>query len=148
MLVDLKIRLYAPCPCCTTGYWEIGHIRIGQDVTWTCNSCHNEVKLERASEGACKAEPTGRKETPVTVTLRSVTEPPITLKLNTWKYAHSQGDSQEEYTSNQQYFYDQHTCPTNWVNEIVEMEFKGDRDPHGVFEFVSAEDGHYVEPLF
>lgn len=79
------------------------------------------------------------------VTLQSVTEPKITVKLNSWKYEIHQDDTPEEYAHEQRYFYNQHTCPTNWIGEIVEIIFKGDRDPHGVFEFVSVEDGHLVD---
>jgi hypothetical protein len=116
-------------------------------VTWTCNKCHQVANIKRVSEYDFDTVPVeGKKDTPVTVTLRSVTVPPITLKLNTWKYAHSQGLSQEKYEANERYFYNEHTCPTNWVREIEEIEFEGDRDPHGVFKFVSVEDGHYIDP--
>ena len=83
--------------------------------------------------------------TPVVITLKSNTTPPIILKLNALKYEHSQGLSQEEYESNEKYFYDEHTCPTNWTSQIAEIIFEGDHDPHGVFQFVSVEDGHLVD---
>lgn len=34
------------------------------------------------------------------------------------------------------YFYDEHTCPTNWTDEIVAVISKGDEDPHGFATFV------------
>ena len=37
------------------------------------------------------------------------------------------------------YFYEEHTCPTNFVGgEVVALYEDGDRDPHGVFRFVRA----------
>lgn len=36
------------------------------------------------------------------------------------------------------YFYDEHTCPTNWTNEIVAVIENGDPDPHGFATFVAA----------
>lgn len=34
------------------------------------------------------------------------------------------------------YFYDEHTCPTNWVRNIERFTEKGDTDPHGVFQYI------------
>jgi hypothetical protein len=147
MIVKASTQLHVPCP-----NWECSklsradQLTIGQSTIWTCDDCHLQFRIKRVSDNDFETDLTGVAETPVTVTLRSATVPPITLKLNTWKYAHSQGLPPEEYESNERYFYNEHTCPTNWVHEIEEIEFQGDTDPHGVFEFVSVEDGHYIDP--
>jgi len=39
---------------------------------------------------------------------------------------------------NFQYFYEEHTCPTNWTKNIVGIIAQGDEDPHGFVEFVST----------
>lgn len=144
MIVQAKVKLFIPCPSCTAGSWRVDQLFISQTTSGTCQECRELANIKRISENDFEVTPVvGKKDWPVTVTLRSVTVPPITLKLNTWKYSHSQEQSQEEYTDNQRYFYNEHTCPTNWVREIEEIEFQGDRDPHGVFEFVSAKHGHY-----
>lgn len=41
------------------------------------------------------------------------------------------------YADNTEYFYDSHSCPTNWLGDIDTMEFEGDQDPHGVIRFVN-----------
>jgi len=145
MIVQAKIRLYIPCPSCSKGSWRADQISVGFKTNWSCNECQENVDIERVSETDFRTISTGKKNTPVTVTLQSVTEPKIILKLNAWKYAHSQGMTSEDYESHQRYFYDEHTCPTNWTRDIVEIIFKGDHDPHGVFEFVSVIDGHLVD---
>jgi hypothetical protein len=142
VIVDGKPRLYIPCPNCPNGSWRGDHLSIGFKTHWACESCHWYSNIERISEGQFKVEGRSEKETPVTVTLKSVTEPPIYLKLNAWKYAHSQKDTPEEYAGHQEYFYNEHTCPTNWTREIEQIIFQGDTDPHGVFQFVSVVDGH------
>jgi hypothetical protein len=40
---------------------------------------------------------------------------------------------------NKRYFYEEHTCPTNYlgVEMVVDLN-DGDTDPHGIFEFVGA----------
>lgn len=142
MIVQAKIQLRIPCPSCLEGGWRVDHLTIDQSTSWTCPECRNEASIKRLSEDDFDTTPTGRKDTPVTVTLQSITEPKIILKLNAWKDAYSQNDSQEEYEEHERYFYDEHTCPTNWTREIVEIIFQGDHDPHGIFEFVSVVDGH------
>jgi hypothetical protein len=148
MIVQAKTRLYIPCPSCTDGVWRADQISIGFKTNWSCDQCQENVSVERISETDFRTTPTGRKNTPVTVTLQSITEPKITLKLNTWKYAHSQNETLEDYESHERYFYNEHTCPTNWTRGIVEIIFEGDHDPHGVFEFVSVVDGHLVDDPF
>jgi ribosomal protein S27AE len=144
VIVQAKTQLHIPCPSCTEGGWRADHLTVGFKTTWHCDKCQSEADIERVSESDFNVTPTGRKATPVVVTLQSVTIPKIVLKLNTWKCSFSQGDSPEDYESHQRYFYDEHICPTNWTREIVEIIFDGDHDPHGVFEFVSVEDGHMV----
>ena len=147
MITQAKNKLYLSC---TTenceGEWSVGHITPATSVDWSCDTCHARFHIQRLNAWDFRVEFTGMKDLPVTVTLRSVTEPPITLKLNAWKYTHSQHDSPEEYREHQRYFYNEHTCPTNWTNEIEEMAVGDDKDPHGIFKFVSVEDGHYVDP--
>lgn len=50
------------------------------------------------------------------------------------------GESVEERASGDQYFYDEHTCPTNWTNNIIAVISDGDEDPHGFATFVRRRD--------
>lgn len=145
MIVQAKVKLFVPCPNCPKDE-RADQLTIGQSTMWTCSECHNQIRIKRINEFDYETESTGRKETPITVTLISDTVPPIELKLNTWKYAHSQDLSQYDFVENQRYFYNQHTCPINWTRDIEEMKVGEDRDPHGIFQFVSVEDGHYECP--
>jgi hypothetical protein len=76
------------------------------------------------------------------VTLQTATEPPIFFKLNAWKYSHSANDSPEEFVDHQQYFYEEHTCPTNCLSSTEQIIFQNDADPHGLFKLVKMEVGH------
>lgn len=144
MITTAEIQLHVPCPTIDCEKWSrADQLTIGQSTIWSCDYCHFQYRIKRIDYGHFETELTGRKETPITVTLQSITEPKITLKLNTWKYAHSQDYTEEDFRENSRYFYNEHTCPTNWTSQIEEIEFQGDHDPHGVFEFVSVVDGHY-----
>lgn len=150
MILHPEVQLHIECPVCHEGSWRVDHLERGMwGYSWSCNECHNYFDIQRQTEldfDVVQIEGPEGKETPVTVTLSSVTLPQIILKLNTWKYGHSQNQTPEEYLENQRYFYDEHTCPTNWTNEIVAILFEGQLDPHGVFRLLSIEDGYYVDP--
>lgn len=104
----------------------------------------------RVNDGDFRVIPTGALgDTPVVVTLQSTTKPTITVRLNTKRYTHSQKDTWEDYVEHQRYYYNEHTCPTNWFRNVEEIIFQKDKDPHGVFEFVSVEPGRLVNsPLY
>lgn len=143
MIVQAKLAIYISCSC--GAEWRAEQLSVGKSTVWTCDICHKQSRISRVNAKSFDVIPTGCKETPVTVTLRSATIPSITVKLNTWKYAHSQDDSPEDYRMHQEYYYNLSTCPINWIDQIVQIEFDGDTDPHGVFQFVDVVDGHFEE---
>lgn len=145
MIVQAKVWLYVPCPGCTEESHRADQLTLGQSTTWSCDSCHKQFHIMRLNERDFQVELTGVKETPVVVTLRSTTKPAITVRLNTQRYAHSQKDTWEDYVEHQRYFYDEHTCPTNWMRHVEEISVGNDFDPHGIFEFVSVENGRLVD---
>ncbi len=54
--------------------------------------------------------------------------------LGTWSEDYPKDPSEQG-----RYFYEEHTCPTNFVRgDIVAVYEVGNRDPHGVFDFVRA----------
>jgi hypothetical protein len=36
------------------------------------------------------------------------------------------------------YFYEEHSCPTNWIGDTVMISVDGDTDPHGLLKFVRS----------
>jgi hypothetical protein len=142
-----KMKIFLQCPACEKGEFAVSHIVAGQSFgPWCCESCGTYV--EGVREGATfelKILPDLKREK-ITVTLQSKTVPPITLKLNSWQYIPGTTAAPpltpERAWDNATYFYNEHTCPTNFMREVAEIIFQGDSDPHGVFEFVSIEFGH------
>lgn len=143
MIIKAKSKLFVTCPACGKGDTRADHLNVGSLAgPWTCDACHKYYLIVRINDSEFELTLTGEVETPITVTLKSDTEPPIFVKLNAWKYGHSQKDTPEEFFNYQEYFYNEHTCPTNWTDQIEQVIFEGDKDPHGVFKLVSIEDGH------
>lgn len=46
----------------------------------------------------------------------------------------------EQNQGHQRYFFEEHSCPTNWLRECVAVIENGDCDPHGFLQFVRAVD--------
>lgn len=44
--------------------------------------------------------------------------------------------AQDDYENGQRYFYEEHSCPTNWLGDCVAVIEAGDSDPHGFLTFV------------
>jgi hypothetical protein len=147
MITQAAKKLYLNCVTIDcTGEWRVGQVSPGATVDWSCNECRVCFHIQRLDAYNFRIESTGMKDLPITVTLRSKTVPPITLKLNAWKYPDSQHDTKEEFEEHERYYFNEHTCPTNYMSQIEQIEIEGDIDPHGVFEFVSVEDGHFQDP--
>lgn len=58
----------------------------------------------------------------------------VLVKTPEYKNAHRNMSEDEKHASDH-YYFTEHTCPTNYI-EVEQMIYRGDPDPHGVFEFV------------
>lgn len=134
------------CPLCLRYSFNIGNLKIGQWSLRCCESCGQQLHIVRSTRSSATAEPTGKKQTKITVTLVSDTVPPIEMKVNTWRPLHSDNRSPEEFFQNQKFYYEEYTCPTNWLYEVEQMSVGNDHDPHGLFRLVSIEEGHFKDP--
>ena len=50
------------------------------------------------------------------------------------------GIDKEEAEHQDQYYYNEHTCPTNYMQDVEAVIYEKDADPHGVFEWVATID--------
>lgn len=49
-------------------------------------------------------------------------------------------ETDEQNQEHQRYFFEEHSCPTNWLRECVAVIQNGNTDPHGFLTFVRAVD--------
>jgi hypothetical protein len=52
----------------------------------------------------------------------------------------SRNDPSDSADHGKTYYYDEHTCPTNWLQSVEEVISDGDDDPHGLGQFVRSVD--------
>lgn len=67
-------------------------------------------------------------------------EGPVYFVMDHNRYHNGEVESDEENQSHQRYFFEEHSCPTNWLRECVAVIEDGDCDPHGFLDFVRAVD--------
>lgn len=58
---------------------------------------------------------------------------PLYFVINARNRERDHGPNDENHDA---YYYNEHTCPTNWTDEIEAVISKGDYDPHGFATFV------------
>lgn len=139
---------FIKCPACENGEHRIDHLfesaKKQGSVSfgpWNCHHCF------KAFGGKVYADQTVLVEVvedrarfvPTYVHLKSNhKEKPIHLVLRTRLMEKSVKDQRAGDSSNLQYYFDEGTCPTNYLRDVVLIAEGGDFDPHGVFSFVDA----------
>jgi len=66
---------------------------------------------------------------------------PITLYVKGQRFS-DQPDpwSQDPPLSNLEYYYEEHTCPINYLHHALEVRLGDDADPHGLARFVDVQE--------
>lgn len=138
MKVELvqQVSHYIPCPFCgDQSSFSITHL-LGENTTfgpWYCDKCGHSIRGEVKS-GSVEIE----KRTEVKINTLDLLcipphEKPVYFVVAGSKI--SPRDSGDEELGHTKFFYEEHTCPTNWLGEVLEVVDRGDRDPHGLFKY-------------
>lgn len=141
-------KRFVKCPICkdkTQGFYA-DHLLMDAKPSkpyyvgpWQCDGCNNHFLLKVHIDGLVEIAQAHGNESfvPCLVLLKSKHKDPIYFMLNA---KHHQGqidlEMQQKGSSATEFFYNEHTCPTNWINEVIAVAHQGDTDPHGSFEFV------------
>lgn len=142
--------VYAVCPHCDQQAGQVSHLAPGEKAgPWRCDSCGGWYHPSVNDDGTFLIEKDPRpKEHRTLVFLR---RGDVLLVLHEWTYDGKLNQQQSLY------FYNEHTCPTNYLcNVVAIVDLKtGNPDPHGVFTYegsLSAKEaqdedtaGHFVE---
>lgn len=154
-----KPEVYIHCPFCGEGEHRVDHLfEYAQDPKkspgglfeagpWHCKNiaCLRVFNLQAFADESVKTIETERASNeiyaPVYVLLRRG-DLFILLDAHTHidRTAYMSGEPMCQEKQDQiRYYYEEHTCPTNWMQGCVHMlSLDGDTDPHGAFDFVRA----------
>lgn len=130
-----KAVIHAICPHCEEVDATLGHLEEGSTFgPWYCDSCG------RAYAGVYRGEATkifkddkGRRKLDTLVLLEYPrTDKPLRFLIKGRRYVENED---QEYDGSG-YFYEEHSCPTNWLKDCAMVAFDGDTDPHGFLRYV------------
>lgn len=145
--VEKQTRSYGfvTCPHCNKGEHRVDHCKPGFSSSWYCDECGGRFHIELHSETKFLLTPLAEKKIKTLVTLESAG--PVRLLVEGMSFTRADGTSDGKEESRAQYFYDEHTCPTNFLGDVVKVidPADGDDDPHGIFAFVKVEPWRDVE---
>jgi hypothetical protein len=140
-------KWFIRCPNCNKSEHQVDHLTIGSKGTagpWFCDEddCGSGFNLKRISSDEYEVELVDN-ETMKTVfiLLQYKDDPEFQIIVEGIESHRKEAPewllaSQEDPDGHHAYYYNEHTCPTNYLTGVYEAIYHGDHDPHGVFEFV------------
>lgn len=142
----IQHRRYVECPECENGTWSIEHLfeksMNKRECVWSCDACSARFKF-LVSDGVFTMTPTERDSSRCLVLLRHNHDEKTLIVVK--GYIHGK-DSYEVEAGHKRYFYEEHTCPTNFLG-VMKISREGDQDYHGIFEYVRHVDMVDAEAL-
>lgn len=138
---------YISCPACGDGEHRVDHlydmrmpVKFGP---WYCNKCGAVFAGEVIATGNVSVWPheTRTRFTRSMALLKLDGKGgPVFFVMDHARYHASETESDEENQKHQRYYFEEHSCPTNWLRKCVAVIQNGDWDPHGFLDFVRAAD--------
>lgn len=65
---------------------------------------------------------------------------PVFFVMDHNRYHNGENETDEQFQEHTRFFFEEHSCPTNWIGECVAVIQDDDPDPHGFLKFVRAVD--------
>lgn len=130
--ITTETKQYLRCPGCNDDAHSWGHLNIGQSFgPWYCDGCGLGIKGQATQDGASIETASDRKIN--TLVLLRLREPlasgeEIHIIVEGMTFV-KDGDNPD--FENDVYFYDEYTCPWNYLR--LPLKAGDDTDPHGVF---------------
>lgn len=147
-MTGLYKRDFAVCPWCEQeSGGRVDHLydQTPRDAgPWYCDECGRPFRVRVNAPGdvtIMKVEDWKRRSTRSMALLKfDGKDGPVFFVMDHDRYWDGENESDEENQGHQKYFFEEHSCPTNWLDECVAVIEDGNDDPHGFLEFVRAAD--------
>jgi ribosomal protein S27AE len=127
------------CPECGQGEFLIVSMHFGRSWgPWYCDDCGYGFTGRTDENGESFTEPWRDRKVKTVVTLRS--NAPVVLRVEGMRFVPGE-DGPEAADGHDEYYYNEHTCPTNFLGHpVLEVtDDDGTDDPHGIFAWVKTE---------
>lgn len=125
-------KTHVVCPACRSPDSTVDHLKGSeQQLKWYCQQCGAEYTFTLTA---------GFKVVDVKLTGNSVRKTLVLLRCGKVGLVVQGMSFSHIKNNNDGYYYDEGTCPTNYmpqVLKVIDLE-TGDPDPHGIFEYVKT----------
>lgn len=133
---------YVMCPWCEgkTGS-RVDHLYPGPTSfgPWYCDSCGQSFSGEVLAPGnVTVVRAPGKQQRTRSMALLKFDgrEAPVYFVFDHGQYDSGRLETEAERQEHCRYFFEEHSCPTNWLENCVAVIDRGDCDPHGFLTFV------------
>jgi hypothetical protein len=131
-----KTTTYFLCPACNKHEFTIDHleeIKNQNSFAWACD-CGKRIHFTYVSKDEINIERIENHFEPVLNLLEYCNDSRLKLLIKGRQFLDKDGKD----TGNQEYFYNEHTCPSNITQDVVKVILENDTDPHGTFQYVGT----------
>lgn len=106
----------------------------------TAINCGAEYRGQVFADGSATVAVTGKREIKVRALLRlKPSAGPILIEVDGIDFLDlGQKVEDVDLTESKRYWFEEHTCPTNFVSDVVHLWSGDDADPHGLFELLDV----------
>lgn len=145
--VITTIKKVFACPDCGSAEHEYEHLQLGYSFgPWYCDTCGCGVSGKVLSDGEIEIQKSSDRKANTLVLLRlnvpGTEEAPIHIVVTSMVF-YPDGAIPSIDNHREEYFYEEHTCPWNYLRLPIKQG--DDTDPHGVFvhqETILMPDGY------
>lgn len=145
MLATFETKNYIICPHCgKSSGCSVDHLleeKLPRDFgDWGCKVCHESFEGKISADKTITIEKVFGKSKYLPVMDLLVIPPqdkPIYL-LKRGDHSFAPGKVLEDIKDNARYYYEQHSCPTNWMDNFETISIDDDGDPHGLIRYVNS----------
>ena len=131
-------KLHAVCPHCGETGHTLEHLRDGTNFgPWYCDGCGGAYGgVFRGADTELVKDAKGRRQIKVLTLLEhpAAGAPPLRFLVDGYRFVDDLCPDGEE--DNKRFFYEEHSCPTNWIGDSRMIAWDGDHDPHGFLRYV------------
>jgi len=137
-------KTYLTCPACKGNSGAtIDHLaeyKMKSFGSWYCDLCGKSFKGDVQPDGSIEltATPSTKINTLDLVMIPANLPHPFYMLLKGMRFKYDGPDDRNPH--DRSYFYDEGSCPTNWIPTIQQAIYDGDNDPHGLIQFVRGVD--------
>ena len=149
--ITVETTTYVHCPSCNAKAWPIDHVLADKalldTLCWSCPYCGVacELHIKSPTEVEIVINSNMSISVPCLHLLKMRPQDhPVFFVIRSFDYYRGH-DGQAPF-ANAKYYYEEGTCPVNWIADIEMIAAGNNTDPHGLFEYVTSVDLPFNAP--